>query len=235
MESLTWIVDHRVEIIITLIGILVACEAIVRLLEGIVKLLQVFAGWTSTKKDDEALEGAAKWLCTAAERIATMTAFLRPFSLRGTPQVVPVVMGVDVTGSPGTSVSVVETLEDTSPGGIRRRDGFIEARLLLVVALLGFVVVAALASGCGGGLADLDPEEVHQAGCELTEEACDLCERSQALYCAEGSAAKSEARCTATGVLCAGCALSERLFCGGEPSSGPASSGGELPAGSGGT
>ncbi len=236
MDSLNWIVAHVDELVIATLAILLAVEAVVRGLESLAKVLMVVAKWTKTTKDDEALVGVAKHLHGAAEWLAEMTAWLRPFSLRGTARA-PKMEAILVEAKPGVEQPPRPPIDDvpTNPGGAKR-SGFANLETLALVGLLAFVVLAALTgSGCGGGMSDLDPEEVHAVGCELTEDACDVCERAQTLYCSEDSAAKNDARCTATGVLCTACALSERLFCsGGEPPPPAPSSGGELPAGSGG-
>lgn len=256
MEQLKWISENWMQVLAAVLAVMVLAEGVIRALEVLAKGLLVVARWTATTKDDEALEGAAKWLHSAAEWLAAATAWLRPFSLRGpTPGihagklVTLVVPGREAetsaaAASSATPATAARAEDDTNPGGIAKksRGGFVEWQVLVEIGGWGLVIVVgailgALLTGCGGSLAgvdvaDLDPEEVHQVGCELTAESCKVCESAQALYCAEGSAGRNETRCTATGVLCLVCTMSERLFCSSDPPEDPgASSGGAATSG----
>src|SRR5574343_1192391 len=81
-----WFIQHRSELLDVLtavIAVMVLVEALCRGLEALARGLVWAAKLTPSKRDDQALEGAAKWLHAAADKIHTATAWLRPFSLRG--------------------------------------------------------------------------------------------------------------------------------------------------------
>ncbi len=86
---MTWFLENQDQIeqlVALVLGLLLAVEAVVRALEALARGLVWLAKLTRTERDDAAFEGAAKKLHAAAVRIAGVTGWLRPFSLRGTPR-----------------------------------------------------------------------------------------------------------------------------------------------------